>query len=97
MWLNFHAKSYMCVVRVFIGHVNVVSGLTMEETCDKKLDEGEQDYIVLPDQKWLDGICIAPGIVRQFVAMPRMCFNSFFKRPDGSGSTNLTQLALATP
>lgn len=90
MWLNFHAKSHMCVVRVFIGHVNVVSGLTMEETCDKKLDEGEQDYIVLPDQQWLDGICIAPGIVRQFVAMPRMCFNSFFKRPDGSGSANLT-------
>ncbi|CAN9264703.1 unnamed protein product [Alternaria alternata] len=70
MWLNFHAKSHMCVVRVFIGHVNAVSGLTMEETSDKGLDEGEQDYIVLPNQQWLDGICIAPGIVRQFVAMP---------------------------
>jgi hypothetical protein len=27
-----------------------------------------QDYIVLPDQIWLDGIATSPGIVKQFVA-----------------------------
>lgn len=29
-----------------------------------------QDYVVLPDQPWLDGIATSPGQVRQFVAMP---------------------------
>lgn len=31
---------------------------------------GEQDYIVLPKQQWLDGFCVEKGKVRQFVAMP---------------------------
>lgn len=30
--------------------------------------ERKQDYIVLPDQVWLDGIATSPGIVKQFVA-----------------------------
>ena len=29
-----------------------------------------QDYLVVPDQPWLDGFCVRKGIVRQFVAMP---------------------------
>jgi hypothetical protein len=29
-----------------------------------------QDYIVVPDQPWLDGIVVESGQVRQFVAMP---------------------------
>lgn len=29
-----------------------------------------QDYVVLPDQPWLDGIATSPGQVRQFLAMP---------------------------
>ena len=75
MWLNFHFKAQQkCAVRVFIGRVNAISGSKLEKPTERKhLDRG-QDYIVVPDQKWLDGICIAPGIVRQFVAMPRMSF-----------------------
>jgi hypothetical protein len=43
---------------------------------DERVDEAQvpetlQDYVVVPGQEWLDGICVAPGIVRQFVAMPR--------------------------
>jgi len=30
-----------------------------------------QDYIVCPDQPWLDGINAGDGFIRQFVAMPR--------------------------
>ena len=71
MWLNFGPTNQQCAVRVFMGHVNTISGLTMEETADDKSDELEQDYIVLPGQEWLDGICVAPGVVRQFVAMLR--------------------------
>ncbi|KAI4696651.1 uncharacterized protein J4E88_000828 [Alternaria novae-zelandiae] len=70
MWLNFGPTNQQCAVRVFMGHVNTISGLTMEETADEKSDELEQDYIVLPGQEWLDGICVGPGVVRQFVAMP---------------------------
>lgn len=29
-----------------------------------------QDYLVCPEQPWLDGFAVAPGIIRQFVAMP---------------------------
>ena len=71
MWLNFGPTNQQCAVRVFMGHVNTISGLTMEETADNESGEREQDYIVVPGQEWLDGICVAPGVVRQFVAMPR--------------------------
>ncbi|THC94159.1 hypothetical protein EYZ11_006367 [Aspergillus tanneri] len=30
----------------------------------------KQDYVVVPEQQWLDGIAVGPGIVRQFVSMP---------------------------
>lgn len=29
-----------------------------------------QDYMVVPEQPWLDGYCVEKGIIRQFVAMP---------------------------
>lgn len=29
-----------------------------------------QDYLVCPDQPWLDGINVSQGVIRQFVAMP---------------------------
>jgi len=74
MWISFTPTKHKCAVRVFMGHVNTVSGLTMGETADQKCDEREQDYIVIPGQQWLDGICVAPGVVRQFVAMPRTLF-----------------------
>ncbi len=33
-------------------------------------DSPEQDYVVLPDQPWLDGFNVGSGRIRQFVAMP---------------------------
>ena len=29
-----------------------------------------QLQLVVPDQRWIDGIAVEPGVVRQFVAMP---------------------------
>ncbi|CAN9310331.1 unnamed protein product [Alternaria alternata] len=72
MWLNFEPKQHKWAVRVFMGHVNTISGRTMEETANKEVEDRQQDYIVLPGQQWLDGICVAPGVVRQFVAMPQV-------------------------
>ena len=34
-----------------------------------KLSKTKQDYIVIPDQPWIDGFAIDDGFIRQFVAM----------------------------
>ncbi|KAI4950449.1 hypothetical protein J4E91_004331 [Alternaria rosae] len=74
MWLNFqselHKRADECAVRVFAGHINAISGLNMDEASKGQQNEQLQDYIVIPNQQWLDGICVTPGVVRQFVAMP---------------------------
>ncbi|EOA92167.1 uncharacterized protein SETTUDRAFT_134260 [Exserohilum turcica Et28A] len=70
MWVNFEQGRYKYAVRVFMGHVNAVSGRQMKEGPETQDGVDAQDYIVVPGQDWLDGICVAPGVVRQFVAMP---------------------------
>jgi hypothetical protein len=73
LWINFYAPyPQKYALRVFVGRINAVSGLKMDERVDEaQVSKTLQDYVVVPGQKWLDGICVAPGIVRQFVAMPR--------------------------
>jgi hypothetical protein len=77
LWIEFHTtseslysgnhmKSY--AIRVYIGQINAVTGRNMME--ERAGTSWVQDYIVVPDQKWIDGVCVAPGVVRQFVAMP---------------------------
>lgn len=70
LWISFTApKKY--ALRVFVGRVNAVSGVKMDDRTDEAQGiELLQDYVVVPGQEWLDGICVAPGIVRQFAAMP---------------------------
>lgn len=70
MWIEFQTTSRFAV-RAFIGRVNAISGSEMEQGSATQRDGMEQDYRVTPNQPWLDGICVAPGVVRQFVAMPR--------------------------
>ncbi|KUI53094.1 Ubiquitin-60S ribosomal protein L40 [Cytospora mali] len=77
MWLRFHATSPF-MVKVYVGGVNAISGehaFESEGTRErraKRRGEGKsiQDYVVVPRQLWLDGVAVAPGTVRQFVAMP---------------------------
>jgi hypothetical protein len=67
MWLYFDAPHWKpCAVKIGIGKVNAISG----EPWDEKIVEGRQDYVVCPDQPWLDGIKAGEGFIRQFVAMP---------------------------
>jgi len=77
MWINFKSdKKY--AIKVYVGAVNAVSGEPCVETAATTLRRRQrlarqasiQDYVVVPDQKWLDGIATATGQVRQFVAMP---------------------------
>ncbi len=65
MWINF-AGSYPCAVKVAAGKINAVSGTSWTN----ELSGSPQDYVVAPGQRWIDGFCIAEGLIRQFVAMP---------------------------
>jgi hypothetical protein len=53
-------------VQVGVGGINAVSG----ERWGGPLAPEPQNYIVCPDQPWLDGINAGQGFVRQFVATP---------------------------
>ena len=69
MWVNFDPggfSSYPCAVKVAAGKVCAVSG----EPWSDDLGDDPQNYMVIPDQPWLDGYSVGKGIIRQFVAMP---------------------------
>ena len=64
MWISFDA-SYPMAIKVAAGKVNVLTG----DAWSNDLRTDPQDYLVVPDQPWLDGFCVAKGTIRQFVAM----------------------------
>ncbi len=72
LWLNFHTqRGYPFAIKIAAGKINAVSG----DPWSSKLVAGDsrskrQDYVVTPNQKWLDGYCVGEGVIRQFVAMP---------------------------
>lgn len=65
LWIYFSA-SYPFAVKIAAGKVNAVTG----EAWTDEFQKEPQDYVVTPDQPWLDGFCVEKGIIRQFVAMP---------------------------
>jgi hypothetical protein len=64
-WLNF-SGSYPVAIKVATGKVNAVTGTNWSNS----LGSDPQDYMVAPEQEWLDGFCVEKGKVRQFVAEP---------------------------
>lgn len=64
MWIDFHG-SYPMAVKVAAGKINALTG---DEWADG-LCEDPQDYLVVPDQPWLDGFSVKRGLIRQFAAM----------------------------
>ena len=54
------------IAKVSVGRINAISG----KEHDLKIRPHRQDYVVIPEQRWLDGINSGDGIVSQFVAMP---------------------------
>jgi hypothetical protein len=65
MWLSFGA-SEPTALQVGVGKVCAVSGLPWID----HLIGDPQNYVVLPQQPWLDGINAGDGFIRQFVAVP---------------------------
>ncbi|KAJ0335267.1 hypothetical protein COL922a_009470 [Colletotrichum nupharicola] len=78
MWISFTADAPFAI-KMYVGGVNAVSGFPMtenEKTKEKRqkmLSSGKsiQDYMVVPEQHWLDGIASKDGKIRQFVAEPK--------------------------
>ena len=79
LWLDFtHRPNYSHIddlridcsspiaLKVATGKICAISG----ETWSEGLSEKPQNYVVLPEQPWLDGYNDSKGSVRQFVAAP---------------------------
>jgi hypothetical protein len=65
-WLDDRDTEYPFAVKIATGKINAVTG----EAWSDGLATGPQDYLVAPEQPWLDGYCVEKGFIRQFVAMP---------------------------
>ena len=65
LWINFNSR-YPFAIKVATGKVCAITG----ENWVNHLNRHPQDYVVLPNQPWLDGYSVEKGVVRQFVAMP---------------------------
>ena len=63
-WIQF-LGSYPMAVKVAAGKIDALTGRRWRNT----LADDPQDYLVVPDQPWLDGFCVEKGLIRQFVAM----------------------------
>jgi hypothetical protein len=94
MWINFcgggsfGGHSYPCAVKIATGKINAVTG----EAWVDHLNSGPQDYVVLPNQPWLDGYCVEKGCIRQFVAMPLGGGYSVEEQLTGAGEHGGVQL-----
>jgi hypothetical protein len=69
MWISFSSRghpSYPFAIKIAAGKINAVTG----DAWDNDLHADPQDYVVIPEQPWLDGFCVQKGLIRQFVAMP---------------------------
>jgi hypothetical protein len=72
MWISFRSDTieerdaeYPFAVRIATGKIDAVTG----EAWTDGLHGLPQDYLVIPEQPWLDGYCVGKGRIRQFVAM----------------------------
>lgn len=73
MWLNFdsaylmdHGTAYPFALKIATGKIDAATG----KPWTNGLHANPQDYLVAPEQPWLDGYCVEKGFIRQFVAMP---------------------------
>jgi hypothetical protein len=75
LWMEFNSENdQKYAFRIYVGCINAVTGDSMDQNSStQETSEQRQDYVVVPGQAWLDGICTEEGIVRQFVSMARKC------------------------
>ena len=72
LWLDFTSiqkfgdVEYPIAVKIGTGKICAVSGDSWSST----LNRDPQDYVVVPEQPWLDGYNVEKGKIKQFVAAP---------------------------
>ena len=66
MWISFSGR-YPMALKIAAGKVSALTGEPWQNDLSASPD---QDYLVIPDQPWLDGFFAGKGLIRQFVAMP---------------------------
>jgi hypothetical protein len=67
LWLAFAGAFWKPnAVQIGVGGINAVTGGVWND----QLSDEPQNYIVCPDQPWLDGIQTGKDVIRQFVAVP---------------------------
>ncbi len=67
LWISFDRRHFFSnpfAVKIGAGNINAVNGRILEEM----LIQGEQDYLIVPPQPWIDGWKSPDGKVYQFVA-----------------------------
>lgn len=79
LWLHF-TGDYPIALKVGTGKINAIDGANWTEGLSRQSIAapesrimraiGDQNYVVIPKQPWLDGYCVAEGEIAQFVAMP---------------------------
>jgi hypothetical protein len=75
LWIDLNSRAiprrngaYPFAVRIATGKIDALTGAGWDSPSGLK--RKPQNYIVAPDQPWLDGYAVDRGFIRQFVAMP---------------------------
>jgi hypothetical protein len=99
LWLGFESAAWKPnTVKVAVGGVNALTG----DPWVPALHNDPQDYLVVPDQPWLDGInagsgTASGGVIRQFVATPLGMGDTVEAQVTGEERTGGIQLLVFEP
>lgn len=66
LWMLFRSSGYPFAVQVSTGGVSCLTGRRVRSTWTRR----PQNYVVVPEQPWLDGHNVGGNQIRQFVAAP---------------------------
>ena len=91
LWIEFKSEQ-PAAIKIGAGKINTVTG----EIWRSGLHRSPQDYVVAPNQPWLDGFAAGKGTVRQFVAAPLGYGATAEEQISGSGDVGGLQIT-ATP
>ncbi len=94
LWLGFMGTpSSPKALKIAAGGINVLSGTAWQEG----LHATPQDYIVIPDQPWLDGFNAGENCIRQFIAAPLGSGDTAEEQLTGSSAVGGLQFELYPP
>jgi hypothetical protein len=94
LWLGFGGASWKPnAVQIAVGGINAISATAW----DQALSQTPQNYLVCPQQPWLDGINAGAGVIRQFVALPLNDPSSIEAQLRGEASVGGIQLRVFEP